>query len=150
MVHAQTDPANRFSAAGMLSPSVPAGRPLRPLIGRRPCKGGSAEQTSYIRQGLRASQSVAAPMTGSRVCISWPNLRDTAGTVNFPRMRTSGGTSWINGTVFQVWLQIIAGDCNMDAARSVLPWDAPEAVVNIIGQCRNLARYIRCYGTGGS
>ena len=109
-----------------------AGRPLRPLISSRPCKGGYAEQTSYIRQGLRASQSVAAvPVTGSLVCISWLNLRDTAGTVIFPRRRTSGGTSWINGTVFQVWLQMIAGDCNMDAAPSVLPWDAPEAVVNV-------------------
>ena len=103
-----------------------AGRLLRPLIGRRPCKGGSAEQTSYIRQDLRANQSVAAvPVTGSLVCISWLNLRDTAGTVNFSRRRTSGGTG------FQVWLQMITGDCNMDTAPSVLPWDAPQAVVNV-------------------
>ena len=113
---------------GMLS----AGRLLRPLIGCRPRMGGSAEQTSYIRQDPIARQSVAAaPVTGSLVCISWLNLRDTARTVFSPQKRTSGGTGWINGTVFQVWLQIIAEGCNMDAASSVLPWDATEAVVDV-------------------
>ena len=121
-----------------------AGRTLRPLIGRRPSEGSSAGHTAYIRQGL--SQSVAAvPVTGSLVCISWFNLRDTTETVIFPRRRTSGDTGWINRAEFQVWLQMIAGDCNMDAASSViddregntfgsnllLPWDAPEAVVNV-------------------
>ena len=94
--------------------------------------GGSAEQTSYIRQDPRARQSVAtAPVTGSLVCNSWLNLRDTAGTVFSPQKRTSGGTDRINGTVFQVWLQISAEGCNMDAATSVLPWDATEAVVDV-------------------
>ena len=76
-----------------------AGRTLRPLIGRRPCKGGSAEHTAYIRQRLRVSQSVAAvPVTGSLVCISWLNLRDTTETVIFPRRWTSGDTGWIDWT----------------------------------------------------
>ena len=77
-------------------------------------------------------------MTGSLVSISWLNLRDTAVTVFFPQKRTSGGTGWINGTVFQVWLEIIAEDCNMDAAPSVLPWDATEAVVDGIEIQRSL------------
>ena len=113
---------------GMLS----AGGIIRPLIGCRPWMGGSAEQTSYIRRDPRARQSVvAAPVTGSLVCISWLNLRDTAGTIFSPQKRTSGGTDRINWTVFQVWLQIIAEGCNMDAATSVLPWDATEAVVDV-------------------
>ena len=129
-----------------------AGKPLWPLIGRRPCKGGSAEHTSYIRQDLRVGQSVATvPVTGSLVCIlSWLNLRDTAETVIFPRRRTSGDTGWINRTVFQMWLQMIAGDCNMNAAPSVLPWDAPEAVVNVSSAGSNSAKLARWYGTGGS
>ena len=47
------------------------------------------------------------------------------------QQRTYGGTDQIKGTVFQVWLQIIAVVCNMDAATSVLPWDATEAVVDV-------------------
>ena len=85
-----------------------AGRTLRPLIGHRPCKGGSAEHTAYIRQGLRVSQSVAAvPVTGSLVCISWLNLRDTTETVSFPQRRTSGDTGWINRTVLP---SVVAND----------------------------------------
>ena len=123
-----------------------AGRTLWPMIGLWPYEGGSAKHTAYIRQGLRVSQLVAAvPVTGSLVCISWLNLRDTIEIAIFPRMRTSGDTGWINRTVFQVWLQMIVGDCNMDAASSVtddregntfdsnllLPWDAPETIVNV-------------------
>ena len=66
----------------------------------------------------------AAPVTGSLVSISWLNLRETARTVFSPQKRTYGGTDQIKGTVFQVWIQIIAEDCNMDAATSVLPWDS--------------------------
>ena len=57
----RTADGRRCRNAYILPPGMfSAGRLLRPLIGRRPCKGGSAEQTSYIRQDLRASQSVAA------------------------------------------------------------------------------------------
>ena len=141
-----------------------AGRTLRPLIGRQASGGGSEGHTelarvigaadipaggvwtAYIKQDLRVSQSVAAvPVTGSLVCISWFNLRNTTETVSFPRRQTSGYTSWINRAEFQVWLQTIAGDCNMDADSSVIdnregntfgsnllvPWDAPEPVVNV-------------------
>ena len=77
---------------------LPHKRLLRPLIGCRPRMGGSAEQTSYIRQDPRARQSVAAtPVTGSLVCISWFNLRDTEGTVFSPQQGTSGDTDRING-----------------------------------------------------
>ena len=93
-----------------------------------------------------ASQLVAAvPVTGSLVCISWFNFRNTTETVSFPRRQTSGDTDWINRAEFQVWLQMIAGDCNMDADSSVVdnregntfgmnllvPWDAPESVVDV-------------------
>ena len=102
--------------------------------------------TTYIKQDLTVSQSVASvPVTGSLVCISWFNLRNTTETVSFPRRQTSGDTSWINRAEVQVWLRMIAGDCNMDADSSVIDnlegntfgsnllvsWDAPEAVVNV-------------------
>ena len=101
---------------------------------------------AYIKQDLRASQLVSAvPLTGSLVCISWFNLRNTTETVSFPRRRTSGDTDWINRAEFQVWLQMIARDCSMDADSSVVdnregntfgmdlfvPWDAPESVVDV-------------------
>ena len=70
-------------------------------------------------------------MTGSLVSISWLNLREIAITVFSPQKWTYGGTDQIKGTVFQVWIQIIAEDCNMDAVTSVLPWDATEAVVDV-------------------
>ena len=113
---------------GMLS----AGGILRPLIGCRPRMVGSAEQTSHIRRDPRVCQTVvAAPVTGSLVYISWLNLRNTAGTVFSPQKRTYGVTDQIKGIVFQVWLQIIEVGGNMDAATSVLPWDAAEAVVDV-------------------
>ena len=83
---------------------------------------------AYIKQDLRASHLVAAvPVTGSLVCISWFNLRNTT------------------ETGFQVWLQTIAGYCSMDADSSMVdnregntfsmdlfvPWDAPESVVDV-------------------
>ena len=104
-----------------------AGGILRPLIGCRPQMVGSAEQSSHIRRDPRVCQAVvAAPVTGSLV-----HIRNTVGTVFSPQKRTYGGTDQIKGTVFQVWLQIIAVGCNMDAATSVLPWDATEAVVDV-------------------
>ena len=49
---------------------------------------------AYIKQDLRASQLVAAvPVTGSLVCFSWFNLRNTTETISSPRRRTSGDTS---------------------------------------------------------
>ena len=141
-----------------------AGRNLRPLIGCRASGGGSGGHSElarvigavdmpasgmwivYIKQDLTASQLVAAmPVTGSLVCISWFNLRNTTETVSFPRRRTSGDTDWVNRAEFQVWLQTIAGNCSMDADSSVVdnregntfsmdllvPWDAPEAVVDV-------------------
>ena len=93
---------------------------------------GSAEQTSHIRKDPRVRQAVvAAPVTGSLVVISWLYLRDTAGTIFFPQKRTYGGTDRINGIVFRVWLHISVEGCNMDAATSVLLWDATEAVVDV-------------------
>ena len=109
-----------------------AGGILRPLIGCLPQMVGSAEHTSHIRRDPRVCQAVvAAPVIGSLVYISWLKLRETARTVFSPQKRTYGGTDQIKGTVFQVWLQIIAEGCNMDAATSVLPWDATEAVVDV-------------------
>ena len=70
-------------------------------------------------------------MTGSLVVISWLSLRDTAGTIFSHQKRTYGGTDRINGMVFRVWLHISVEGCNMDAATSVLPWDATEAVVDV-------------------
>ena len=94
---------------------------------------GSAEQTSHIRRDPRVCQAVVAtPVTGSLVYISWLNLRETARTVFSPQKRTYGSNDEIKGTVFQVWVQIIVEDCNMDAATSVLPWDAAEAVVDVL------------------
>ena len=113
-------------------------RILRPLIGCRPQMVGSAEQTSHIRRDARVCQAVvAAPVTGSLI-----HIKNTAGTVFSPQKRTYGGTDQIKGTVFQVWLQIIAVGCNMDAATSVLPWDATEAVVDVsvAGPYRHVAR----------
>ena len=93
-------------------PLYDAGDAVRPLIGCHSWMGGSAEQTSYIRQDPRACQSVvAATVTWSLVCISWFNLRDNEGTVLSPEKRTSDDTDRINGTVFQVWLQISAEGC---------------------------------------
>ena len=101
---------------------------------------------AYIKQVLRAGQLVAAvPVTGSLVCFSWFNVRNTTDTVSFPRRRTLGDTDRVNWAEFQVWLQAIAGDCNMDADSLVIddregdtfgmdlsvPWDAPEAVVDV-------------------
>ena len=58
---------------GMLS----AGGILWPLIGCRPRMVGSAEQTSHIWRDPRVHQAVvAAPVTGSLVCISWLYLRE--------------------------------------------------------------------------
>ena len=104
----------------------------RPLIGCRASGGASGGHTevdmpaggvwiAYIKQDLRASQLVAAvPVTGSLVCISWFNLRNTTETVSFPRRQKSGDTDWINRTGFQVWLQTIARDCSMDADSSMV------------------------------
>ena len=115
-------PPGMFSASGI----------LWPLVGCRPRMVGSAEQTSYIGKDPRVCQAgVAAPVTGSLVCISWLYLRVTAGTIFSPQKRTYGGTDQINGTVFRVWLHISVEGCNMDAATSVLPWDATEAVVDV-------------------
>ena len=148
------------------------GRNPRHMIGRRASGGGSGGHTelarvigavdmsagglwiAYIKQALRASQLVvAAPVTGSLVCISLFSLWDTTQTVSFPRRWTSGDTDWVNQAGFQVRLQVIAEDCNMDAASSVVdnrggntfrmdlyvPWDAPEAVVwCLCATCRML------------
>ena len=95
--------------------------------------------SAYIKQVLRAGQLVAAmPVTGSLVCFSWFNVQNTTETVSFPRRRTLGNTDRVNRAEFQVWLQTIAGDCNMDADSLVIddhegdtfgmdlsvPWDA--------------------------
>ena len=121
-VHVYSMPPEMLSAGGI----------LWPLIGCQPRMVSSAEQTSHIRRYPRVCQAVvAALVTGSLVYISWLNLRNTAGTVFSPQKRTYGGTDQIKGTVFQVWLQIIEVGCNMDAATSVLPWDATEAVVDV-------------------
>ena len=72
---------------------------LRPLIGCRASGGGSGGHTelarvigavdmpaggmwiAYIKQDMMASQLVVAvPVTGSLVCISWFNLRNTTET----------------------------------------------------------------------
>ena len=141
-----------------------AGRNLRPLIGCRASGGGSGGHTElarligtvdmpaggiwivYIKQVLRAGQLVAAvPVTGSLVCFSWFNIRNTTETVCFPWRRTLGDTDRANRAEFQVWLQAIAGDCNMDVDSLVIddregdtfgmdlsvPWDAPEAMVDV-------------------
>ena len=133
-----------------------AGRNL--LIGCRASGGGSGGHTELARLigavdmpagGIwiaRAGQLVAAlPVTGSLVCFSWLNVRNTTETVSFPRRRTLGDTDRANRAEFQVWLQAIAGDCNMDADSLVIddreghtfgmdlsvPWDAPEAMVDV-------------------
>ena len=109
-----------------------AGGILRLLIGCRPQMVGSTEQTSHIRRDPRVCQAVvAAPVTRSLVSISWLNLRETAITVFSPQKRTYGATDQGKGIVFLVWMQLIAEDRNMDAATSVLPWDATEAVVDV-------------------
>ena len=133
----------------------------RPLIGCRASGGGSGGHTelacligavdmpagriwiTYIKQDLRASQLVVAvPVTGSLVCFSWFKTTET---VSSPRRQTSGDTDRVNRAEFQVWLQAIAGDCSMDADSLVgdnregntfgmdlsVPWDAPEAVVDV-------------------
>ena len=99
-----------------------------------------------MKQVLRADQLVAAvPVTGSLVCFSWFNVRNTTETVSFPRRQTLGDTDQVIRAEFQVWLQAIAGDCNMDADSLVIddregdtfgmdlsvPWDAPEAVMDV-------------------
>ena len=136
------------------------GRNLRPLIGCRAADGGHSERTheigafdmmaggvwtAYIKQDLSASHLVAAvPVTGSLVCNCWLNHYNTTGTVGLPRRRKSGNTDWIKWTEFRVWLQTVAGDCNMTADSSMvdnrvgntfgrnrlLAWDAPESVVD--------------------
>ena len=121
---------------------------------------------AYIKQDLGASQLVAAvPVTGSLVCISWFNLRNTNEAVSFPRRQTSGDTGWINRAEFQLWLQRIDGDCNMDADSSALdnhegntfgtnllvPWDAQKAVVDVSSAGVVIrARSAGWYGTDGS
>ena len=97
--------------------------------------------TAYIKQDLSASQLVAAmPVTGSLFCNCWLNNWNTTGTVGLPRRGKSGNTDWINWTEFRVWLQTVAGNCNMDANSSMVdngegntfgrnrlvPWDAPD------------------------
>ena len=112
---------------GMFSAGI-----LRFLIGCRLQVVGSAGQTSHIRRDPTVCQAVvAAPVTGSLVSISWLNLRETAINVFSPQKRTYGGTDQSKGIVFLVWIQLIADDCNIDAATSVLPWDATEAVVDV-------------------
>ena len=141
-----------------------AGQSLRPLIGCRAADGGSAGHTerereigafdmmaggvwtAYIKQDLSASHLVAAvPVTGSLVCNCWLNHWNTTGTVGLPRRRKSGNTDWINWTEYRMWLQTVAGDCNMAADSSMVdnrvgntfgrnrlvPWDAPESVVDV-------------------
>ena len=85
---------------GMLS----ADRLLRPLIGCRPMMGGSAEQTSYIRQDPRARQSVAAaPVTGHLFVLDGSTFETPRELFSPLRSgQKSGDTDRINGTVFQV------------------------------------------------
>ena len=101
---------------------------------------------AYIKKALGASQLVvAAPVTGSLVSISLFSPRDINETVGFPRKLTAGHTDWVLQAGFQVWLQVIAEYCSMDAVSSVfhnrggntfgmdlyVAWDAPEAVVDV-------------------
>ena len=97
---------------------------------------------TYIKQVLRAGQlGAAVPVTGSLVCFSWFNVRNTTETVSFPRRRTLGDADQVNRAEFQVWLQAFAGDADslviddregdtfgMDLS---VPWDALEAVVDV-------------------
>ena len=134
-----------------------AGRNLQPLIGCRASGGGSGGHTelarligavdipaggiwsAYIKQVLRAGQLVAAvPVTGSLVCFSWFNVRNTTETVSFPRRRTLGDTDRVNRAEFQVWLQAIADSLLIDDREGdtfgmdlSVQWDAPEAVVDV-------------------
>ena len=109
-----------------------AGEIQRLLIGCCTQVGGSAVRTSHIRRDPTVCQVVvAAPVTGSRVSISWLNLRETAGNVFSPQKRTYGGTDQSKGIVFLVWIQLITEDCSMNTATSVLPWDAMEEVVDV-------------------
>ena len=101
---------------------------------------------AYIKQALGASQLVvAAPVPGSLVCVDLFSPQDITETVSFPRKWTAGDTDWVLQAGFQVMLQVIAEYCSMDAVSSVVdncpgntfgmdlyvPWDAPEAVVDV-------------------
>ena len=145
-----------------------AGGSSRPLIGRRASGGGSDGHTNciaYIKQALGANQLVvAAPVTGSLVCFNLFSHRDITRTVNFPWRRTAGGTDWILQAGYQVLLQVIAEYCNMDAVsleidnragktfevHLYVPWDAPEAVVDVsssgVTPLRNLPDVIGLVG----
>ena len=122
---------------------------------------------TYIKQALGASQLVvAAPVTGSIVCFILFSRRDITGTVSFPRKWTAGDTDWVLQAGFQVLLQVIAEYCSMDAVSSevdnsagktfgmdlYVPWDAPEAVVDISSAGVVPLRNMRngCHRTGGS
>ena len=138
-----------------------AGGSSRPLIGRRASGGGSEGHTdcvrvsgavdisaggiwiAYIKQALGAGQLVvAAPVTGSLVCFNLFSHRDITRTVNFPWRRTAGGTDWVLQAGYQVLLQVLAEYCNISSEIDnragktfevdlYVPWDAPEAVVNV-------------------
>ena len=120
---------------------------------------------AYIKQALGANQLVvAAPVTGSLVCFILFSRRDITGTVSFPRKWTAGDTDWVLQAGFQVLLQVIAEYCSMDAVSSevdksagktfgmdlYVPWDAPEAVVDIssagVVHLRNLPDVIGLVG----
>ena len=126
-----------------------AGRSSRPLIGRRASGGGSGGHTecarvigavdmsaggiwiTYIKQALGASHLVvAAPVTGSLICVIWFSPRDITETVSFLRKWIAGDTDWVLQAGFQVLLQEIAEYCTFGMDLYV-PWDAPEAVVDV-------------------
>ena len=101
----------------------------------------------YIRQALGDSQSiVAVPVTGSLVSPTLFSCRDVTCTARSSLYWTVCGTDWVLPAGYQVLLQELVECWTMDAdgfsivdnragvtfgVELYIPWDAPEAVVDI-------------------
>ena len=110
-------------------------------------KSPSRVWIDYIRQDLGDSQSiVAVPVTGSLVCHILFSCRDITWTARSSLNWTVCGTDWVLPAGYHVLLQEIAEDCTMDVdgfsavdnragvtfgVELYVPWDAPEAVVDV-------------------
>ena len=101
----------------------------------------------YIMSGLEDGQSiVAAPVTGSLVSSTLFSCRDVFCTAGFTLNWTFCGTDWVLPAGYQVLLQRIAERWTMDVngfsvvdngagitfgVELYVPWDAPEAAVDV-------------------